>query len=146
MAFWLLWTAALTAFWLLAIGVFNRTDAAAALIAGAAAASTMVTVRRRGLLAFRFRSRWLLEARLAPWYVLREFDVVLVALVRRPRSRWRELPFRTGRADAVSTARRGFFTWAGTVSPNTIVVDMDSESDVAVVHELDPRRAHDSVV
>lgn len=132
------WWAALTALWLLAVGSMTRTELVAGLLAGAAAATSMLVVRRPGLFRFGIRARWLLEARAVPWNVLRDSVVVLLALVRPTRSLWRERAFPAAR----SPGGRAFFSWAGSVAPNTIVADVD---EVALVHDLDSRRARGSI-
>lgn len=145
-AFFVAWWLALAGLWLLAIGVFTRTELVAALLAGAPAAGAVVLVRRRQLLRFRFRPAWLLEAKGVPWHVVRELLIVLLALAERPRSRWEELPFPTGQQDAQSAARRGFAAWAGTLSSNSLVTDLDCDRNIAVVHHLHPKRASRSVL
>jgi multisubunit Na+/H+ antiporter MnhE subunit len=134
------WWAALTALWLLAVGSMSRTELVAGLIAGAVAATSMLVVRQLRLLGFGIRARWLFEARAVPWYLLRDSVVVLAALVRRTRSLWRERGLPTD-----GTGTRAFFTWAGSLAPNTFVVDADPDRDVALVHDLDARRARNSI-
>jgi multisubunit Na+/H+ antiporter MnhE subunit len=134
--------AALTALWLLAVGAMTRTDLVAGLLAGAASAASVILLRHQRLFRFGFRARWLLDARAVPWQVVRDSVVVLAALARRPRSLWRERPFPAGDANA---GRRAFLAWAGSLGPNTVVVDIDRERHVALVHDLDPKRARDSI-
>jgi multisubunit Na+/H+ antiporter MnhE subunit len=139
------WWSALTALWLLAAGALTRTELVAGLLAGAVSATSMLVVRHQRLFRFGFRARWLLDARAAPWQVLRDSVVVLAALARGPRSLWRERPFPAGGADAASAGRRAFHAWAGSLGPNTVVVDIDRDRDVALVHDLDPKRARNSI-
>lgn len=136
------WWTALTALWLLALGAMTRTDLVAGLLAGAASATAVLVVRHERLFRFRFRARWLLEARAVPWQMLRDSVVVVAALVRRPRSLWRERPFPAG---DVNAGRRAFLAWAGSLGPNTVVVDIDREREVALVHDLDPKRARSRI-
>jgi len=69
--FFVAWWLALAALWLLAIGVVTRTELVAALLGGAASACAVLAVRRQQLLRFRFRPRWLLDARSVPWQIVR---------------------------------------------------------------------------
>ena len=81
----------------------------------------------------------------------REIGVVFWALalhmagVRHVSSRYRALPFPTGRQDAVSAGRRAVASEADAISPNSFPVDMDCERDVVLRHDLDPKRASDDV-
>ncbi len=137
--------AALTALWLLAVGAMTRTDLVAGILAAMASATSVLVVRRLRLFDFRFRACWLLDARAVPWQLVRD-SVVVAALVRRPRSLWRARPFPAGGPDAASAGQRAFFAWAGSLGPNTVVVDVDRERDVALVHDLDAKRARDSIL
>jgi uncharacterized protein YbjT (DUF2867 family) len=132
------WWAVLTALWLLAVGTMSRTELVAGLLAGAAATVSMLVVRRLRLFRFELQPRWVLEARSVPWQILRDSFVVLAALVRPSRSLWREREF----PEARSAGGRAFFSWAGSLPPNTIVVDAD---DAALVHDLDAKRARNSI-
>jgi multisubunit Na+/H+ antiporter MnhE subunit len=136
------WWAALTALWLLAVGALTRTELVAGSLAGAVAATSVLLLRHQRLFRFGFCARWLLDARAVPWHVVRDSIVVLAALARRPRSLWRERPFPAGDANR---GRRAFLAWAGSLGPNTVVVDVDRERDVALVHDLDAKRARDSI-
>jgi multisubunit Na+/H+ antiporter MnhE subunit len=135
-AFVAVW-AALTALWLLAVGAFDRTDVVAGVLAGAVAATAALLVGRERLAPFDFRAGWLLELRSVPWRVLRDSVVVLAALVRRVRGAWDERPVTNARP----AGRRAFLAWLGSLGPNTVVVDVDAERGVELVHSLDAKRA-----
>jgi multisubunit Na+/H+ antiporter MnhE subunit len=134
-AFVAVW-AALTALWLLAVGAFNPTDVVAGALAAAVAAGAAVLVERRRLAPFDFRPRLLLELRGAPWRVLRGSLVVLAALPG-ARSAWEERRLR----NATPAARRAFVSWLESLGPNAVVVDVDAERGVELVHLLDAKRA-----
>lgn len=143
--FWLAWAAAMTLFWLLAIGVFSRLELVAALLGGAIAATAMLTVRRQRLLGFVPDPPWLARLPRALWQIVREFGVVAAALITRPAGLWRGLEFPAGGDDARSAGRRAIATWGETLSPNSILVDIDRDG-VALRHDLDPRQAPDRVL
>jgi hypothetical protein len=146
-----LWWLALVGWWVLLVG----TNAGLELVAGACAATLgtafAVGVRRRRLLRFRFEPRWLAKTLNAPWKVVWELGIVVWALalhlarVRPVRSAYRAFAFPAGRADSVSAGRRAVATLADALSPNTLPLDMDYERGVVLRHELDPRRASNTL-
>jgi hypothetical protein len=147
--FVVLWWLALAGWWILLVG----TNAGLEEVAGACAAGLgtafAVVLRRRQLLRFRFEAAWLVKALLSLWKIVRELGVVTWALalhVTRARpvaSAYRAIPFPAGRANSVSAGRRAVAALADSLSPNTLPVDVDLERNVALRHELDPRRAGD---
>jgi hypothetical protein len=70
-----------------------------------------------------------------------------VALVRRPDGELVELRFSPGDDDPRATARRVLAGAAGSLAPNTIVVELDERRGVLLAHRLvargDPRSAAD---
>jgi multisubunit Na+/H+ antiporter MnhE subunit len=136
---------ALLGLWMLLAGSLVLSE----LVVGAAAATIATiafeVVRRRGLVRFHPRARWLWRAWRLPFRVLAEAWIVSSALVaglvrRRPvRGRFREMPFRAGGTDSRSSARRTLLTLAESLSANSYVVDLDSEDDTMLIHELVPR-------
>jgi hypothetical protein len=135
-AAWLSWFAALLVLWLLFVATVQDLERIAGLCAAAVGATAAEVVRSQGLLRFRVEWRWL---RLGWRPLLRagpEFFVVLAALFRRPRGRFRTLEFPTGGERAVDAGRRAFAVIAPSLSPNRLVVDVDPESGEALVHEL----------
>ena len=60
-------------------------------------------------------------------------------------SRYRAFDFPAGGNDPTSHGRRAVAAEADSLSPNTMPVDVDSEHDVALRHELDPRRSSSSM-
>jgi len=139
--FWLGWTVALAALWVLAIGVFTRVEVVAAALAGAASATLMLLLRREGAFGFMPQLSWLARYPKAFWHVLKELVPLAVALVRRPRSAWLELEFPAGGDDVASASRRALATFGENLSPNTIVADIDVDRGIAIRHDLDPTRS-----
>jgi hypothetical protein len=120
------------------VGEWNRVQIVAGGIAGAIAATAAEAVRSQRLLHYRFERRYLARLWKVPFEVVREFGLVTAFLLRRRRrGRFRELPFPAGRNDPSGRGRRGLVAVAATYSPNSYVVDIDCDAQVALVHELE---------
>jgi hypothetical protein len=149
--FVLLWWVALFGWWVMLVG----TNAGLELLAGACAAligALLATaLRRRGLLRYRFETRWLVKLLIVPWKVVRELGIVLAAIAlhlagrRRLSSRYRAFEFPAGGDDPVSAGRRALAVEGDALSSNTIPIDVDCDRGVALRHELDPRHASDGM-
>jgi hypothetical protein len=145
--FVLLWWVALFGWWIVLVGTNSGSELIAAGVAAFVAALLATALRRQRLLRFRFEARWLAKTLKVPWNVVRELGIVFWALalhlagVRHVSSRYRALPFPTGREDAVSAGRRAVASEADAISPNSFPVDMDCERKVVLRHDLDPRHA-----
>jgi multisubunit Na+/H+ antiporter MnhE subunit len=130
--------------WMLLSGSLVLSELVAGIAAAAIAAVAFEAVRRQGLVRFRPRARWVLRAWRLPGRLFRESAVVSWALLkglalRRPvRGRFREVPLRAGGRDGRSQARRILITAAASLSPNAYVVDVDTENDTLLIHELVP--------
>jgi multisubunit Na+/H+ antiporter MnhE subunit len=149
---WTSWLAALTVLWLLYVGVFDRVDFIAGVMAVAVAAIGVEAVRRKGLLRFRFQVRWLAAAWKAPFWIFWDFGILTAALAgtllrgRKPfHSGFKTIPVPAGGADATSGARRAWASWAFTITPNNYVVRIDRERNEALVHALVLKRARDEL-
>jgi hypothetical protein len=149
--FVLLWWLALFGWWVVLVG----TNAGLELIAGACAALLAALLAaalwRLGLLRYRFEARWLAKTLKVPWRVVYEIGVVFWALalhmagLRRLSSRYRAFDFPAGRNDPTSRGRRAVAAAADSLSPNGVPVDIDCENNLALRHELDPRRSSNSM-
>ena len=139
------WWIALAALWLLLVDNVKfpelMTGAAAALI-GAVAAEV---VHSQSLVRIRVKPSWLRYAWRPLVTVFPDTARVLLALLRqlvrrRPvRGEFRAVPFRPGRPDgAHDMTRRAVAKGAGSFAPNTYVVGVDDESEVMLVHQLEP--------
>jgi hypothetical protein len=145
--FVLLWSIALFGWWVLLVG----TNAGLELVAGACAALLgallALALRRRGLFGYRFEARWVAKVLKVPYRVVYECGVVFGALalhlmgLRRLSGRYRAFDFPAGGNDPTSRGRRALASSIDALSPNTLPVDVDPESGLALRHELDPRRA-----
>jgi hypothetical protein len=149
--FVVLWWLALAGWWVLLVGTNAGLELVAAACAALLGSALAVGVRGRRLLHFRFEPGWLAKTVNAAWRIPYELGVVLWALalhlarVRPVRSAYRAFAFPAGRSDAVSAGRRAVVTLADALSPNTLPLDMDCERGVVLRHELDPRRASNTL-
>ena len=140
---WAAWWVVLFGLWTALVG----TKAWLELVAGACAAVVGViaaeVVRAQRLLGFRFHVRWLRDTGRPLARVLPDFVVLMLALVRRRRSRgaFRAVQFEPGGETPLGAGRRAFVTVAGSLAPNSLVVDIDRERNLVLVHEFDPTRA-----
>jgi multisubunit Na+/H+ antiporter MnhE subunit len=133
---------ALVGLWLLYVGVHTKTEAVAGAIAATLSLGLALVLRRLGLLRFGLDRRWLVRAARIPWYLLRDFGLITLALLRgRPEGAWATMEFPVGGDDPVSAGRRALVGVLGTIAPNAYVVDFDRERGVVLVHQLDPRHA-----
>ena len=149
--FVLLWWLALFGWWLVLVGTSSSLELIAGACPGLLGALLALAVRRSGLLRFRFEARWLAKTLKVPWRVVYELGVVLWALalhlvgLRRLSSRYRAFDFPAGGDDPTSRGRRAVAAAADSLSSNTMPVDVDRERNLALRHDLDPRRASDEM-
>jgi multisubunit Na+/H+ antiporter MnhE subunit len=105
----------------------------------------MLLAREQGFVEARVALAWLAGARRLAWQVPLDIAtlcaVALAQLVQRRPARG---AFRTTRFDATAetpqdTGRRALAEWIGSLSPNTIVVGVDDERGLLLVHQLHVR-------
>jgi multisubunit Na+/H+ antiporter MnhE subunit len=145
---WLASWIALLALWLLLVTV-SLSELVAGMIAAAIAATAVEVVRAQGLVRFDPDPRWFLRIWKLPRSIVRDCWLLSVALVRhltgRPvNSGFRAIPFRSGGDDSRSSARRALVVLAISVSPNSIVIGIDEEADLMLVHQLIPAPKSDA--
>lgn len=113
----------------------------AVLLAGAA----YEAARRQGLAEARMSPRWLTRGGRVVASVPRQIVWVsweAVAQLVRPRAArgtLRAVPFRAGGDGSADVGRRALAEAAGSVAPNTVVIGIDADRDLLLVHQL--RRA-----
>jgi len=135
------WAAGFLA-WLL----FTGTLASWELLLGAASsllgAIGTEAARSAGVVRFRPRLSWIVQAWRLPWYAVRDsFQVLWIAATStfRPRpSILRSVVFDGGGADAAAQARRALAVTYSTVPANTIVLEIDAAKEVMVLHQIAP--------
>ena len=139
-------------FYLLLIDTTSSPELYAGAAAALLAALGCAAVNRNGLRGAR-------PGRMAPRRVARAAGQIPVDVVRvsaaalaqlaapRPvRGEWRTVPFRHGdRDDGGDMGRRALAEAVGSLAPNTIVIGVDAERDVLLVHQLRPGGGPDRV-
>lgn len=129
-----LWWLGLFGFWVLLVGTTEWLE----LVAGACAAALGAALAESLRAKLPFDAALLAGAWRIPLRILRDFALLTWALVlhvagvRPVRSVWVEVPF----PRAEEPGRRAVAAELGSLSPNTIVADVDRERRVALVHEL----------
>jgi multisubunit Na+/H+ antiporter MnhE subunit len=143
--FWLGSWGALFAFWLLLVDTVKVPELCAGAVAAALGASFMAAVRRQGIVSFRPRVRWLLASVTVVPRAVADLGVLVSVLARRVvlrrdvRGGFRAVPFRHRGVGGDATARRVLTKLVASFAPNTIVLDVDEDRDLVLVHQLVPR-------
>jgi hypothetical protein len=140
---WALWWLVLFGLWVMMEGTNEAMELAAGGGAAALAATLAEVARRQGLLAFAPEPRWLAKVVRLPQCLLYEFAVVTWAFApkvagRPSRGRWLAAPFPAGGKDARSAGNRAAAVVIENVTPNTMAVDIDTDANVALKHDLVP--------
>jgi multisubunit Na+/H+ antiporter MnhE subunit len=139
---WLLSALALFGLWLLLVGTLEWLELVAGACASALAAAALTVAQRKTGKRLRVEPRELAGPVTALLRAVPETAVVLASVARgRPHGRFRTVSVPARGHDATSTGRRLLVTAVGTLPPNTVVVDVDAKSGLALVHDLDARRA-----
>lgn len=147
LASWAFWWLGLFGAWILLVGTTDGLELLAGAIAAAIAASAMRAVRLQGVLRFEFRAGWLPAALKAVARVPGDFVTITHVLVRairrggRTAGAFRVVAFDAGGETPLGAGRRAFVTAVGSLAPNAVVVGVDRERNLLLVHELDPTRA-----
>lgn len=136
--------AALFALWMALVDTREPPQVYAGLIVAAIATLGSELVRRQGIAGTRVRARWLLRLYRPLLSVprdLAELTAAAPAALRpgaRPASgRFRALPFEAG-SGPEGSGREALAELAGSFSPNTIVVGLDRDRGLLLVHQLVP--------
>lgn len=136
---WLVWALGLFLLWLALVGTIAWLELVAGACAAALGAFAAELVRERGLLDYRLPAPVLVRAWRPLVRIVPDFWALIVALVRavasgrRPSGAYRAVPYPAGDAGSRAVA-----TAAGSLAPNTVVVDVDRERDLMLVHVLVP--------
>jgi hypothetical protein len=103
---------------------------------------TFTLAREQGFVGAVFKPRWLVGAWRLIGYVPRDIAVVcweaLAQLVapKPARGRFRAVPYSAVMQNSVDTGRRALTEGFGSVAPNTVVVGVDAERGLLLVHQL----------
>jgi multisubunit Na+/H+ antiporter MnhE subunit len=140
---WVAWWAAFFALWLLLVTI-SWQEVGAGLVAAAIAATGAEAVRANDRLRFMPDPRWFARAIVLPPRILQDTWLLARVLARRtfrgegPDSAFRAVPFEAGGDDARSSARRALVKAGLSAAPNTVVIGVDREENIMLVHELAP--------
>ena len=142
-AFWLSWWAVAYALWVLAVFKTQPAELIAGAVAAALAATGAELVRSRGYAPFAPDLAWSRGLLRVPKEVVLDTWRMAMLLVRhfvrgeRIEGSFRVVRFRTGRdEDPRAQAVRAVAAWLGCVSPNTYVLGVDENHEVALLHQL----------
>jgi multisubunit Na+/H+ antiporter MnhE subunit len=137
---WLIWWALLAALWLALVDTVLAPELIAGAVAAAIAATGAVIVREQRRLLLRPRLAWVRSAGRPLRRTVTDLGPLARALVR-PRAehgRLVEVPY-DAVGDTPDAATHRVFTQAlGSLAPNTLVVDIDRDRRVLIVHQLVP--------
>jgi len=129
--------------WMLFVFQLNWTEAAV----GAAAVAFTIFLTQATLnsvaLRFRPRIRWLFQASLLPKMIATDSWILAKDLIRRlqgkrTHSSYAEIHFPSGGSDSRSSARRALVLLFVSMTPNSVVLDVDPRREMILLHHLAP--------
>ena len=135
-----MWWALFVLLWIAYVGTTDAQEVLAGLVAATVAATTVELARAQGLLRYRVDRVWLRRASTAPAQIVYDFGLLTLLLVRRRRveGEYLTVEFPAGESRPEHAWRRAWVTTIGTMSPNVIVVDIDTDGKTALLHSLEP--------
>jgi multisubunit Na+/H+ antiporter MnhE subunit len=138
---WLAWWAAMFAFYLALVDTRQHPELVLGSIVAAAGASAAVAIRSARSLRASLAPGLLRLLPAAIWSLVSQSVLVLGFLVGRLAGRgrpasFRTAPFRGGGDGPRDVGRRALSEGLGSLGPNTIVIGIDRERDLIVVHQL----------
>lgn len=138
--FFLLYWAASFCLWLLFVDTTREHELWLAAAASVVAASGAEVVRAQPFADFRPRLVWLLQAWREPWYILEGcttiFWVFLKHFIHPEPSVLREVVYDPGGSEPADAARRALAITYTTVPPNFVVLGIDFDKRVMLVHQV----------
>lgn len=138
--FWLAYWMLGFGIWLLFVNTIRLHELWMAGVASAAAATSCEIVRSQPFARFRPKVGWLLMAWREPWYIIQGSASIFWAFVKHlfktEPSVLREVVFDPGGSDPQSAARRALAITYTTMPPNFVVLGIDLDKRVMVVHQV----------
>ena len=139
-AFWLLYWCVSFCVWLLFVNTTHVHELWMAAASAVITASAAEIVRAQPFASFRPRPAWILQAWREPWYIVEGcatiFWVFLKHLFHAEPSVLREVVFDPGGSDPASAARRALAIAYTTTPPNFVVLGIDLDKNVMLVHQV----------
>lgn len=130
--------------WMMFVSKISWQEFGIGVLAAIAGAIGDAVVKAEGLALFKPKPRWVLLIFSEPWYVLKGTVLVFRELARvctgrQPWGGFQSVPFRYGGSNEVASGRRALFAAYTTISPDTIVVGLDRDQHIALLHQLGSR-------
>jgi hypothetical protein len=139
---WIAWFVALNLIWLALIDGFIVAEEVLGASASALAATVAVALGRQRIFKFRARWRWLLPAWKLPWRTVVETGWVLGALARQlaggpaRRGSFRSVAVTLPADESEAATKRALLTAGLSFPPNSYVLEIDSEREEILLHQL----------
>lgn len=135
--------ALLLGLWMLFVSMLEMNELVAGFAAALLGAVGDAVVKATDFARFRPRISQALLIFVEPWYVIKDTLVVFWELLRRivgmpRRSRLVVVPFEAGGDDLECNARRALAIGYTTISPNSIVLGIDRERNLMLLHQIVP--------
>jgi multisubunit Na+/H+ antiporter MnhE subunit len=130
--------------WTIFVGSFAGAEAVVGSLAVAIGTAVSTAAYAVGVARFQPKLTWIAEIWRVPWYVLADTGIIASALVsrhlfkRHGRSRMVAVPFEPGGWTGRGEARRALAITLTTLSPNSIVLDIDRDARLMLVHQISP--------
>jgi multicomponent Na+:H+ antiporter subunit E len=137
-------SAVLVACWTIFLGSFAGAEAIVGGIAVVIGTAVSTAAYAVGVARFRPKLTWLAEIWRVPGYVLADTVTIATAFFsrhlfrRRSRSRMIAVPFDPGGSTGRSEARRALAIALTTMAPNSIVLDIDRDERLMLLHQVSP--------
>ncbi len=125
--------------WMLFVSQTQTNEVVAGIAAALIGAVADGVLKAEGYAKFKPKFKWLLLVTWEVWYVLDGTWAIMVALARRiagkeSQAQFKAVKFKAAGDDAESWARRALVTTYTTISPNTIVLGIDTKTGLMLVH------------
>jgi multisubunit Na+/H+ antiporter MnhE subunit len=138
--FWLAYAIVSFCLYLLFVNTTHKHELWVGAISAIITATLTEIVRAQPFASFRPRLSWVLQAWREPWYIVEGCASIFWALLKhlfRPEpSVLREVVFDAGGSDPASAARRALAITYTTTPPNFVVLSIDLDKHVMLVHQV----------
>jgi multisubunit Na+/H+ antiporter MnhE subunit len=129
--------------WMLFVSNMHTAEFLAGVAAALIASVADAVLKAEGFAKFKPRFKWLLLMTWEFWYIISDTWAIMLALARRmlgkkSRAQFQTVKFDVGGDDAQSWARRALVTVYTTIPPNSIVIGIDRERELMLLHEVVP--------
>ncbi len=129
--------------WILYVSQVQTNEILAGVAAALIAAVADAVLKAEDFAKFRPRLKWLLLITWEVWYAISGTWAIMLALAKRilgkkSEAQFKAVKFHVGGADPESWARRALVTVYATIPPNFIVVGIDREQKLILVHQVSP--------